>query len=56
MVVFALIGSSSIKVKDDSGAVYSVGAHNLSSASALIIRRTLTFLLLLIAVLHSFLY
>jgi len=48
--------SSSIKVKDESGAVYSVGAHNISSASTPIIRRTLTFLLLLIAVLHCFLY
>ncbi|GMY13909.1 aspartic proteinase-like protein 2 isoform X2 [Fagus crenata] len=47
--------SSSIKVKDNSGAVYSVGANNISSASTVIIGRTLTFLLLLIAMLHSFL-
>jgi hypothetical protein len=53
--LFLLLGSSSIKVKDNSGAVYSVGAHNISSASTLIIGRTLTFLLLLIAMLHSFL-
>ncbi|XP_062144190.1 aspartic proteinase 36-like isoform X2 [Alnus glutinosa] len=48
--------STSIKVKDESGAVYSVGANNLSSASTLIIRRTSTFFLLLIAMLHYFLY
>ncbi|KAF5454894.1 hypothetical protein F2P56_024526 [Juglans regia] len=48
--------SSSIKVKDESGAVYSVYAHNLSSASTAIIRRTLTFMLLLIGMLHSFSY
>ncbi|KAL5567044.1 hypothetical protein UlMin_030208 [Ulmus minor] len=41
--------STSIKVKDESGAVYSVGAHNLSSASTLRIGRILTFLLLPIA-------
>ncbi|KAG2693857.1 hypothetical protein I3760_08G115100 [Carya illinoinensis] len=53
---FLLLGSSGIKVKDDSGVVYSVGAHNLSSASTKIIRRTLTSFLLLIAMLQSFLY
>ncbi|KAK7854348.1 aspartic proteinase-like protein 2 [Quercus suber] len=47
-------GSSSIKVKDSSGVAYSVGAHNLSSASTLIIGRKLTFLLLVIATLLSF--
>ncbi|KAK9997953.1 hypothetical protein SO802_017556 [Lithocarpus litseifolius] len=46
--------SSSIKVKDNSGVAYSVGAHNLSSASTLIIGRKLTFLLLVIATLLSF--
>ncbi|GAV74363.1 Asp domain-containing protein [Cephalotus follicularis] len=47
--------SSSIKVKDEtSGSVYSVGAHNISSASSLILGRFLTFLLLLTAILHSF--
>ncbi|KAF5462743.1 hypothetical protein F2P56_018726 [Juglans regia] len=48
--------SSGIKVKDDSGVVYSVGAHNLSSASTKIIRRTVTSSLLLITMLQSFLY
>lgn len=47
--------STSIKVKDEStGQVYSVGAHNLSSASGLISGTILTFFLLLIAMLHNF--
>lgn len=46
--------TSSIKLKDDkSGQAYSVGAHNLSSASSRIMRTTLlTFLLLVIAMLQ----
>ena len=45
--------SSSIKVKDEkTGTVYTVGAHNLSSASTFLIRRILTFFLLLIPVLN----
>ncbi|GLT51854.1 hypothetical protein SLA2020_252320 [Shorea laevis] len=45
--------SLSIKVKDESGAVYSVGPHNLSSASSLKVGVLLTFLSILIALLHS---
>ncbi|KAJ7978274.1 Aspartic proteinase-like protein 2 [Quillaja saponaria] len=49
--------SSSIKVKDEkSGIVYTVSAHNISSASGALIGRILTFLLLLIAILNSFSY
>ncbi|KAL1298258.1 hypothetical protein HN51_042638 [Arachis hypogaea] len=45
--------SSSIKVKDEkTGTVYTVGAHNLSSASTFLIRRILTFFVLLIPVLN----
>ncbi|XWS58946.1 hypothetical protein CRYUN_Cryun08bG0077900 [Craigia yunnanensis] len=43
--------SSSIKVK--SGTVYSVGSHDLGSASSLTIGRILTVLSMLIALLHS---
>lgn len=47
--------STSIKVRDENtGAVYSVGSHNLSSASSLINGRILTFLLFMIAMLHNF--
>ncbi|KAK7278292.1 hypothetical protein RJT34_23318 [Clitoria ternatea] len=45
--------SSSIKVKDEAGVVHTVGAHNLSSASAILIGRILTFFLLLTAMLNS---
>ncbi|KAK7340377.1 hypothetical protein VNO77_21079 [Canavalia gladiata] len=46
--------SSSIKVKDDAtGSVYTVGAHNLSSASTVLIGRMLTFFLLIIAMLST---
>ncbi|AES80408.1 eukaryotic aspartyl protease family protein [Medicago truncatula] len=46
--------SSSIKVKDEkSGSVYTVGAHDLSSASTVLIGRILTFFLLLIAMLST---
>ncbi|XP_004492847.1 aspartic proteinase 39 [Cicer arietinum] len=46
--------SSSIKVKDEkSGSVYTVGAHDLSSASTVLIGRMLTFFLLLIAMLST---
>lgn len=49
--------SSSIKVKDEqSGAVYSVGAHYLSSASNLSIGKVLTVLLSLIVLLHNFIF
>ncbi|XP_061351181.1 aspartic proteinase 36 [Gastrolobium bilobum] len=45
--------SSSIKVKDDTtGSVYTVAAHNLSSASTVLIGRILTFFLLLIGMLN----
>ncbi|KAK4797109.1 hypothetical protein SAY86_029435 [Trapa natans] len=48
--------SSTIKVIDDStGAVYSVGAHNIGSTSTLIIGRIQTFLLLLISMMHALL-
>lgn len=47
--------STSIKVKDEaSGSVYSVGAHNLSSASHLISGRIVTILLLVFAIFHRF--
>ncbi|MBA0726035.1 hypothetical protein Golax_001887 [Gossypium laxum] len=46
--------SSSIKVKDErSGAVYSVGAHDIGSASSLRIGGILTLLSIIIAFLHS---
>ncbi|EOY09779.1 Eukaryotic aspartyl protease family protein, putative isoform 2 [Theobroma cacao] len=46
--------SSSIRVKDEnSGTVYSVGAHDIASASSLTIEGILTFLSILIALLHS---
>ncbi|KAG8501781.1 hypothetical protein CXB51_004717 [Gossypium anomalum] len=46
--------SSSIKVKDESsGAVYSVGAHDIGSASSLRIGGILTLLSIIIALLHS---
>ncbi|TKY45793.1 Aspartic proteinase protein 2 [Spatholobus suberectus] len=47
--------SSSITVKDDkTGSVYTVGAHNLSSTSTvLLIGRILTFFLLLVAMLST---
>ncbi|XWS42973.1 hypothetical protein CRYUN_Cryun16bG0060100 [Craigia yunnanensis] len=45
--------SSSIKVKDEkSGTVYSVGAHDIGSASSLTIAGILTFFSMLIALLH----
>lgn len=40
--------SSTIKVKDESGATYTVGAHNISSANSLISGGILLFLLMLI--------
>ncbi|CAL5206836.1 unnamed protein product [Lathyrus oleraceus] len=47
--------SSSIKVKDaTTGVVHTVGAHNISSASTFLIGRTLTFFLLLTAMLNIF--
>ncbi|XP_043804932.1 aspartic proteinase 36 isoform X2 [Manihot esculenta] len=47
--------SSSIKVKDEiSGAVYSVGHHNVSAASQMISGRIITFLVLAFAVFHRF--
>ncbi|KAJ4838776.1 hypothetical protein Tsubulata_033751 [Turnera subulata] len=46
--------SSSIKVKDESGKVYTVGAENISSASRLISGSSVTFLLLIFALLHRF--
>ncbi|XP_020219139.1 aspartic proteinase-like protein 2 [Cajanus cajan] len=46
--------SSSIKVKDDkTGSVYSVGAHDLSSASTVLMGRILTFFVLLFAMLST---
>ncbi|CAJ2633400.1 aspartic proteinase 36 isoform X2 [Trifolium pratense] len=46
--------SSSIKVKDEkSGSVYTVEAHDLSSASKVLIGRILTFFLLIIAMLST---
>jgi len=54
-MLWLLLGSSSIKLKDDkSGSVYSVGAENLSSASPVLSGRIVTFLLLLFAMLHRF--
>lgn len=48
-------GSSTVKVKDEkSGAIYSVGAHDLSSDSALMTGGTLTWLLSVPAILYSF--
>ncbi|MED6107698.1 hypothetical protein PIB30_016529 [Stylosanthes scabra] len=47
--------SSSIKVKDETtGAVYTVGAHNLSSASSILVGRILAFSLMILALLTSF--
>uniref|UniRef100_A0A2P2KCD6 Peptidase A1 domain-containing protein n=1 Tax=Rhizophora mucronata TaxID=61149 RepID=A0A2P2KCD6_RHIMU len=47
--------SSSIKIKDEnSGSVYSVGAHNLSSAPCLTSGTFVPILLLLFAVFHRF--
>ncbi|XP_048324804.2 aspartic proteinase 36 [Ziziphus jujuba] len=46
--------SSTIKLKDESGSVYTVGHHNLSSGDSLGTARVLTILLLLGAVLHNF--
>ncbi|XP_062084130.1 aspartic proteinase 36-like [Humulus lupulus] len=47
--------STSIKVKDEStGAIYTVGAHNISSATNQIVGKTLTFLLIMIAMLQIF--
>ncbi|KAJ7973640.1 Aspartic proteinase-like protein 2 [Quillaja saponaria] len=49
--------SSNIKVKDEkSGTVYTVGAHNISSASSVLIGRMLTFFLLLIGILNNVSY
>ena len=49
-----VLGSSSIKVKDEkSGTVYSVGAHDIGSASNLTIGGILTLLSVLVALLHS---
>ncbi|KAK3198555.1 hypothetical protein Dsin_021970 [Dipteronia sinensis] len=46
--------SSSIKIKDEkSGAVYSVGAHNISLAFSLTTRRFLTYLSVLFAMLQT---
>ncbi|KAK7295199.1 hypothetical protein RJT34_18104 [Clitoria ternatea] len=45
--------SSSIKVKDESGSVYTVGAHDLSSASTMLSGRILIFFLLLVAMLST---
>ncbi|KAL1322456.1 hypothetical protein HN51_067451 [Arachis hypogaea] len=47
--------SSSIKVKDETtGAVYTVGAHNISSASSILIGRILAFSLMILALLNNF--
>ncbi|KAG7543524.1 Xylanase inhibitor C-terminal [Arabidopsis thaliana x Arabidopsis arenosa] len=46
--------SSSIKVKDGSGAAYSLGAHNLISASSVMNGTLVTLLSMLIWVFHSF--
>lgn len=47
--------SSSIKVKDErSGSVYSVGYHNLSSASTLVAGKILMLLLTLTVIVHNF--
>ncbi|XP_044483370.1 aspartic proteinase 36-like [Mangifera indica] len=46
--------SSSIKVKDGSGAVYSIGSHNISSALGLKVGKILTLLTTLFAMLHIF--
>lgn len=54
-VLLIILGSSSIKVKDESsGAVYSVGHHNVSAASQMISGRIITFLVLAFAVFHRF--
>ncbi|KAG4925675.1 hypothetical protein JHK82_051499 [Glycine max] len=46
--------SSSIKVKDDkTGSVYTMGAHDLSSASTVLIGKILTFFVLLITMLST---
>ncbi|KAK7394654.1 hypothetical protein VNO78_15189 [Psophocarpus tetragonolobus] len=46
--------SSSIKVKDDkSGSVYTVGAHDIGSASTVLIGKILTFFVLLITILST---
>jgi len=48
------LGSASIKVKDEkSGSVYTVGAHDLSSASTMLIGRILTFFFFIIAMLST---
>ncbi|CAJ1823347.1 unnamed protein product [Sphenostylis stenocarpa] len=46
--------STSIKVKDDkTGSVYTVGAHNISSASTMLIGSVLTFLFMLVTMLST---
>ncbi|KAK3416063.1 hypothetical protein EUGRSUZ_H01628 [Eucalyptus grandis] len=47
--------SSSIKVKDDNGAVYSVGAHELSSSTTLVMGQVFPVLSLFVYMLHSLL-
>jgi len=52
---FVSLGSSSIKVKDGSGAAYQLGAENLISAASSVMNGTLvTLLSILIWVFHSF--
>lgn len=54
MLLWLTLGSSSIKVKNEnSGKVYSVGAHDVGSASSLTIGVIITFISILIALLHS---
>lgn len=47
--------SSRIKVKDDNGAVYSVGAHELSSSTTLVMGQVFPVLSLFVYMLHSLL-
>ncbi|KAM7279900.1 hypothetical protein ACFE04_007034 [Oxalis oulophora] len=48
-------GTSNIKLKDDkSGSVYTTAAHNLSSASSFTYEKLLTFMMILVAILFSF--
>ena len=56
MFEWGIAGSSSIKVRDEkSGGIYTVGPHDLSSASSLRTGRTSVVLfILMLTMLHSF--
>lgn len=51
---FISLGSSSIKVKDGSGAAYELGADNLTAGSSVMNATLVTLLSILFWVFHSF--